>query len=83
MAMREVVSGAARLLVQILTHRLIYVSIDCEAAATKLQLLDARIRELRQLPRELAGVVAGCDANVEDSTCPLIERLGGQARSAR
>jgi MerR family transcriptional regulator, mercuric resistance operon regulatory protein len=53
-----------------------------EVAATKLQLLDARIRELRHLRRELAGVVAGCDANVEDSTCPLIERLGGQARSA-
>ena len=57
-----------------------------ELAATKLHLIDARIRELRQLRKELAGLVADCDANAQDSTCPTIERLGtpqqSQSRSA-
>lgn len=53
-----------------------------ELAAAKLQLIDARIRELRQLHKELAGLVAGCDANAEDSTCPLIDKLGRQSRKA-
>lgn len=47
-----------------------------ELAATKLRIIDARIRELRHLRKELAGLVADCDANAEDSTCPAIERLG-------
>lgn len=46
-----------------------------ELAATKLHVIDARIRELRQLRKELAGLVADCDANAQDSTCPTIERL--------
>ena len=53
-----------------------------ELAATKLHVIDARIRELRQLRKELAGLVADCDANAEDSTCPAIERIGAQSRKA-
>ncbi|MFZ0007632.1 MAG: MerR family DNA-binding protein [Steroidobacteraceae bacterium] len=46
-----------------------------ELAATKLRLLDARIRELRDLRKELAGLVADCDANTQDADCPVIQRL--------
>ncbi|MGH8132286.1 MAG: MerR family DNA-binding protein, partial [Steroidobacteraceae bacterium] len=44
-------------------------------AASKLELVDARIRELRDLRKELAGLIAACDANAEDDRCPVIERL--------
>jgi MerR family mercuric resistance operon transcriptional regulator len=45
-------------------------------AATKLQVVEARIRELRQLRKELAGLIASCDANSEGArSCPVIERL--------
>lgn len=44
-------------------------------AAAKLRLIDERIRELRRLRRELALVIADCDANSEDSVCPAIDRL--------
>jgi len=44
-------------------------------AATKLRIVDARIRELRHLRKELAGLIADCDANIEDTTCPVIQRL--------
>lgn len=46
-----------------------------ELAATKLRLVDARIRELRDLRKELAGLIAGCDANTQDTRCPVIQRL--------
>jgi MerR family mercuric resistance operon transcriptional regulator len=46
-----------------------------ELAATKLRLIDARIRELRDLRRELAGLIADCDANTQDTKCPVIQRL--------
>ena len=46
-----------------------------ELAAAKLQLIDARLRELRHLRKELAAVIAGCDANTDDSQCPVIQRL--------
>ncbi len=46
-----------------------------ELAAAKLHFVDARIRELRQLRRELTQWIADCDANSEDSTCPVIDRL--------
>lgn len=46
-----------------------------ELAATKLRLVDARIRELRDLRKELAGLVADCDANTQDTQCPVIQRL--------
>jgi hypothetical protein len=38
-------------------------------------MIDERIRELRELRKELAGLIADCNANAEDSTCPVIERL--------
>ncbi len=44
-------------------------------AATKLDLVDRRIQELRQLRNELARLVADCDANTDDTSCPVIERL--------
>ena len=46
-----------------------------ELAATKLRLVDARIRELRGLRKELAGLIADCDANTQDAKCPVIQRL--------
>jgi MerR family mercuric resistance operon transcriptional regulator len=46
-----------------------------ELAVDKLAFVDARIRELRQLRKELAGLIADCDATAEDGACPVIERL--------
>jgi MerR family transcriptional regulator, mercuric resistance operon regulatory protein len=46
-----------------------------DLAAAKLRVVDARIRELRHLRAELAQWIADCDANTEDATCPVIERL--------
>jgi MerR family mercuric resistance operon transcriptional regulator len=46
-----------------------------DLAAVKLGLVDARIRELRHLRSELAGLIAACDANVEDRACPVMQRL--------
>ncbi|MGH3428642.1 MAG: MerR family DNA-binding protein [Terriglobales bacterium] len=46
-----------------------------ELAASKLELVDARIRELQDLRKELAGWIAACDANAEDDRCPVIEGL--------
>ncbi len=48
-------------------------------AAAKLQIVDGRIRELRRLRRELAGLISDCDVNQEDSNCPVIERLAENA----
>jgi MerR family mercuric resistance operon transcriptional regulator len=46
-----------------------------ELAAAKLGLVDARIRELRRLRKELAGLIADCDANTQNTRCPVIQRL--------
>lgn len=46
-----------------------------DLAAKKLSIIDTRIRELRCLRKELADLIAECDANSEDSMCPVIERL--------
>lgn len=46
-----------------------------DLAATKLRMIDARIRELRHLRKELAGLIADCDANTQDTKCPVIQRL--------
>ena len=46
-----------------------------ELAATKLQIVDSRIRELQQLRKELANLIADCDANADETACPVIERL--------
>ena len=44
-------------------------------AATKLQFVEERLRDLRRLKIELTRWVAACDSNSEDSSCPAIERL--------
>ena len=44
-------------------------------AVTKLRVLDANIRNLQLLREELAQLVSACDANAEESCCPVIERL--------
>lgn len=46
-----------------------------ELAAGKLRLIDDRIRELRALRKELAQLVAACDANTQEDDCPVIQRL--------
>jgi MerR family transcriptional regulator, mercuric resistance operon regulatory protein len=46
-----------------------------DLAASKVRLIDARLRELRSLRRQLAGLVTQCDAGAEDLPCPVIERL--------
>ena len=46
-----------------------------ELAAAKLQIVDIRIRELRRLRREIVLLIAGCDANNEDTRCPMMDRL--------
>lgn len=52
-----------------------------ELAAQKLALIDARIRELCTLREDLAGILTDCNANTEDSCCPMIDWLA--ERSAR
>lgn len=49
-----------------------------QLAATKLADVNGRIRELRRLRQDLAGLIARCDANLKDSTCPVIDRLALQ-----
>jgi MerR family mercuric resistance operon transcriptional regulator len=44
-------------------------------AVSKLRLIDTSISELQQLRKELAQLVAACDANAGESHCPVIERL--------
>lgn len=46
-----------------------------ELAAAKLEVIDSRLQELGELRRELSRWVAECDANNEDSSCPVIEHL--------
>lgn len=46
-----------------------------DLAASKLRVVDARIRELRALRKELAGLIAECEANTRDAKCPVILRL--------
>jgi MerR family mercuric resistance operon transcriptional regulator len=53
-----------------------------ELAASKLRLVDTRISELRVLRRELAGLIADCDANAEGGACPVIRRLASQMIAA-
>jgi MerR family mercuric resistance operon transcriptional regulator len=46
-----------------------------DLAQAKLNTVTARIRELRQLRKELVVLIAGCDLNTEDARCPLMDRL--------
>jgi MerR family mercuric resistance operon transcriptional regulator len=51
-----------------------------EVAAAKLQMLDQRIRELEELREELAHLIRDCDANADESACPVIARLAIESR---
>ena len=44
-------------------------------AATKLQFVEDRLRDLRRLKIELTQWIAACDSNTQDSSCPAIDRL--------
>lgn len=46
-----------------------------DLAVAKLRLIEANMRELEQLHAELAELVAKCNANAEDSRCPVMDRL--------
>ena len=46
-----------------------------QLAVSKLHVIDANIRELQLLRQELSELVSACDANPEESHCPVIERL--------
>lgn len=46
-----------------------------EIAAAKLQDVDARIRELQAQRAEFIELLAACDANADESRCPIIERF--------
>jgi MerR family mercuric resistance operon transcriptional regulator len=47
-------------------------------AAAKLEQVDERIRELQALREEFTGLIAKCDANRDESHCPIIERFAAQ-----
>ena len=42
-------------------------------AAAKLQQVDERIRDLQALRAEFSRLLAACDANSDESRCPIIE----------
>ena len=44
-------------------------------AAKKLEQVDARIRELQSLRAEFTGLIAECDANPDESCCPIMKRF--------
>jgi len=44
-------------------------------AAAKLEQVDARIRELQSLREEFTGLIKACDANSDESRCPIMERF--------
>ncbi len=46
-----------------------------EIAAAKLQFVDERIRELKNLRKQFVRLLAACDTNTDESRCPIIERL--------
>lgn len=48
-------------------------------AVSKIQCIDVQIRELRQLRKELARLVSGCDSNLDETNCPIINRLASEA----
>ena len=47
-------------------------------AAAKLEQLDERIAELQALREEFTALIAKCDANRDESRCPIIERFAAQ-----
>lgn len=44
-------------------------------AAAKLEQVDERIRELQALREEFTELIAKCDANRDESRCPIMERF--------
>lgn len=46
-----------------------------QIAAAKLEVIDERIRALQQLRSEFSALLAECDANTDESRCPIIERF--------
>ena len=44
-------------------------------AGAKLDVIDERIRELRRMRDEFARLLAVCEANADESRCPIIERF--------
>jgi MerR family mercuric resistance operon transcriptional regulator len=48
-----------------------------EITAAKLESVDERIRELQGLREEFSQLLAACDANPDDSRCPIIDRFTG------
>jgi MerR family transcriptional regulator, mercuric resistance operon regulatory protein len=53
-----------------------------ELAAAKMRMVEVRIRELRRLRQELARLVADCDANTEETRCPMFDVLTRQPRGS-
>lgn len=47
-------------------------------AAAKLEAIDERIRELQTMRKEFKKLLAACDANADDSRCPIIERFAAR-----
>jgi MerR family transcriptional regulator, mercuric resistance operon regulatory protein len=52
-------------------------------AAAKIRAIDGKLRELRALRKELAILVARCDAGTEEISCPVIERLRASSEPDR
>jgi MerR family transcriptional regulator, mercuric resistance operon regulatory protein len=50
-----------------------------DLAAAKLAFVDARIRELRRLRKDIADLIAECDRNGDEASCPIMERLATTA----
>jgi MerR family mercuric resistance operon transcriptional regulator len=44
-------------------------------AASKLEMIDRRLAELKHLRDELAEWIADCDANPTEASCPVIDHL--------
>jgi MerR family mercuric resistance operon transcriptional regulator len=45
--------------------------------AAKLEFVDERIRALQDLRQEFTELLAACEANPDESRCPIIERFTG------
>ena len=52
-----------------------------DLATAKLKVVDVRLRELRQLREELTHLLAKCDLNMDDTSCPIMECLDSHVRS--
>lgn len=48
-----------------------------ELAASKLHLIESRLRELKALRSDLKRWIAQCDANAKESSCPTLAALSG------